>query len=59
MTSKPLIGIKKRQNRITASAQNNLGVMYYRGRGLPQDYKKARKWLKLAASQVLPRQNFS
>ena len=32
-----------------ASAQNNLGVMYYSGQGTPQDYKKAHMWFNLAA----------
>ena len=33
------------------SAQLNLGVMYKKGRGVPQDYKIAVKWYKLAAEQ--------
>jgi len=28
-----------------ASAQFNLGVMYYKGQGVPQDYEKAVMWL--------------
>ena len=31
------------------NAQNNLGVMYFQGQGVPQDYKEAAKWLRLAA----------
>ena len=27
-----------------ASAQNNLGWMYYKGQGVPQDYAEAVKW---------------
>ena len=34
-----------------ASAQTNLGVMYHNGRGVPQDYKAAMKWRRLAAEQ--------
>jgi len=33
------------------NAQNNLGVMYDSGRGVPQDYKTAVKWYRLAAEQ--------
>ena len=34
-----------------ASAQFNLGWMYYTGQGVPQDYKEAVKWYCLAAEQ--------
>ena len=34
-----------------ASAQNTLGVMYYNGDGVPQDYQEAMKWYRLAAEQ--------
>ena len=34
-----------------ATAQFNLGVMYEKGKGVPQDYKTAVKWWKLAAEQ--------
>ena len=34
-----------------AYAQHNLGVMYDKGRGVPQDYKEAVKWYRLAAAQ--------
>ena len=34
-----------------ADAQNNLGIMYSKGRGVPQDYKTAVKWYRLAAEQ--------
>ncbi len=34
-----------------ADAQYNLGVMYEKGRGVPQDYKIALKWFTLAAEQ--------
>ena len=32
-------------------AQYNLGVMYYNGQGVPQDFKLAIKWFTLAAEQ--------
>ena len=32
-----------------AGAQNNLGLMYYNGEGVPQDDKTAVKWYRLAA----------
>jgi TPR repeat protein len=34
-----------------AYAQSNLGVMYDKGKGVPQDYKTAVKWYRLAAEQ--------
>jgi uncharacterized protein len=34
-----------------ARAQYNLGVMYEKGQGVPQDYKTAVKWYRLAAEQ--------
>jgi TPR repeat protein len=36
-----------------ADAQFNLGLMYEKGRGVPQDYKAALKWYRLAAKQGL------
>ena len=33
------------------NAQYNLGVMYDNGEGVPQDYKEAVKWYRLAAEQ--------
>ena len=35
----------------TAKAQNNLGVMYDKGQGVPQDYIEAVKWYRKAAEQ--------
>ena len=32
-------------------AQNNLGVLYQHGQGVPQDYAEAVKWYRLAAAQ--------
>ena len=34
-----------------ASAQYNLGLMYFRGEGVPQDYGAAFDWFQLAAEQ--------
>lgn len=34
-----------------ATAQYNLGLMYYDGEGVPQDYAEAVKWYRLAAEQ--------
>ena len=34
-----------------AVAQYNLGIMYYNGKGVPQDYAEAFKWYRLAADQ--------
>lgn len=36
-----------------AGAQNDLGVIYYYGQGVPQDYAEAAKWFWLAADQGL------
>jgi TPR repeat protein len=36
-----------------AMAQNNLGVMYQRGEGVPQDHQTAVKWYTAAAEQGL------
>jgi hypothetical protein len=32
-------------------SQNNLGIMYDNGRGVPQDYAQAVKWYRLAAEK--------
>ncbi len=37
-----------------AQAENNIGYLYERGLGVPQDYGMALKWYKLAASKALP-----
>jgi len=37
-----------------SNAQNNLGVLYKDGQGLPQDSDSARYWFSLAAQQGLP-----
>ena len=36
------------------SAQNDIGVLYQAGLGVPIDYKEAMKWYRLAADQNLP-----
>ena len=36
-----------------ADAQFNLGLMYQKGHGVPQDHKEAVKWYRLAAEQGL------
>jgi hypothetical protein len=36
---------------ISAEEQLNLGLMYFNGKGVPVDYKKAMKWIRLAAEQ--------
>ena len=33
-------------------AQYELGLMYYRGEGVPQDYIQASKWVNLTASRL-------
>jgi len=38
-------------NEGSAAAQFNLGVLYERGKGVPQDYSEAFKWYKKAADQ--------
>ena len=36
-------------------AQFELGAMYANGKGVPQDFVQAHKWLNLAASRITPR----
>jgi TPR repeat protein len=42
-----------------AKAQHNLGVMYSKGRGVPQDYAEALKWYRMAANQGRARAQYS
>ena len=42
---------KKSAKQGDAEAQNNLGVMYDKGQGVPQNYKKAFDWFKKSAKQ--------
>ena len=37
-----------------AQAQSNLGIMYYNGQGVTQDYAQAHMWYNLAASSFPP-----
>jgi TPR repeat protein len=41
------------------NAQNNLGVLYARGTGVPQDYVQATKWFRRAADDGLPGAQFN
>jgi uncharacterized protein len=41
----------ERNNAWSADAQRDLGVMYYNGLGVPQDYTEALKWYRKAAEQ--------
>ena len=43
--------IKKAAERGNAKAQNNLGLMYAQGEGVPEDDAKAYAWLSIAAAQ--------
>jgi len=40
-------------------AQFNLGLMYFKGQGLPRDYRTAAKWYTLAAEQGFARAQYS
>ncbi|MCP4188930.1 MAG: SEL1-like repeat protein, partial [Gammaproteobacteria bacterium] len=42
---------KKAASREDTKAQYNLGYMYYKGEGVPQDYAEAKKWLDKAANR--------
>jgi len=42
--------LMKRAEQGYADAQNNLGTMYDKGQGVPQDYIQAHMWYNLAAS---------
>ena len=43
--------LRARAEQGDAEAQLNLGFMYAEGRGAPQDYVQAHKWMNLAASR--------
>ena len=43
--------LMKRAQKGDASAQCSIGVAYTNGQGVPQDYARAVKWLRLAADQ--------
>jgi len=42
-----------------ANAQYNLGIMYNKGQGVPQDSKEAVKWYRLAAEQGIAKAQFN
>ena len=42
-----------------SSAQFNLGLMYYKGQDVGQDYAQAMKWFKLAAEHGIPEAQFN
>ena len=44
---------RERANAGDAIAQERLGIMYYNGEGVPQDYVEAVRWYRLAADQGL------
>ena len=46
-------------NQGNASAQYNLGVIYYKGEGVQKDNAKAVEWFKLAANQGHPRSKYN
>ncbi|GHT57114.1 hypothetical protein AGMMS50233_10170 [Endomicrobiia bacterium] len=48
---KYLRNVKKQQKKGSANAHYNLGVMYYEGKGVEQNYKEATNWLKKAVKQ--------
>jgi len=43
--------LRKAADEGNADAQTRLGLMYYRGRGVPQDYAEALRWSRKAADQ--------
>ena len=43
--------VQKAADQGNTDAQNNLGVMYYSGEGVPRDAAKATEWFKKAAAQ--------
>ena len=47
----PLTELRRQAEQGDAEAQNNLGLMYYTGRGVPQDYQEAGSWFRKAAEQ--------
>ena len=47
---RPLKRITGDPGSLSAADQNDLGITYYNGLGVPQDYCEAMKWFRLAAS---------
>lgn len=52
--SKDLHALQGQANQGDTEAQNRLGELYAKGRGVPQDYTQARTWYEKAASQGHP-----
>ena len=50
-TPRPSSGIGRPRSKASANAQNNLGVMYEMGHGVPKDPAEAVKWYRCAADQ--------
>jgi hypothetical protein len=48
---KEVTDLRKAAEQGNAVAQNNLGVSYYNGEGIPQNYQEAVKWFRLSAAQ--------
>ncbi|WP_156360673.1 tetratricopeptide repeat protein [Dethiosulfatarculus sandiegensis] len=48
---KPSFGIKKAADQGYDAAQFNLGLMYFKGQGAPQNNKEAAFWFQKAAEQ--------
>ena len=58
----PAVSVEALQQRAAqgeAEAQLQLGLLYARGKGLPQDYAEALKWFRLAAAQGNAEAQFS
>jgi len=52
--SKDLQTLQTQANQGIAEAQNGLGELYAKGKGMPQDYAQARAWYEKAAAQGHP-----
>ena len=52
--SKDLHTLQAQANQGDTEAQNRLGELYAKGRGVPQDYTQARTWYEKAAAQGHP-----
>ncbi|MCN7433990.1 sel1 repeat family protein, partial [Escherichia coli] len=42
-----------------ANAQFNLGMLYYKGEGVKQNFRQAREWFEKAASQNQPNAQYN
>lgn len=52
--TKDLSTLQTQANQGIAEAQNGLGELYAKGKGMPQDYAQARAWYEKAAAQGHP-----